>query len=175
MAERIQVELVDDLDGSPAQYTVTFALDGVTYEIDLNERHARELRALLDHYVRRARIPQPAKPQQKEQEERRSRKVNRDFTEQIRGAARRTKERLSQEAAHDEAGASAESAEQEEIAADGLLNVSAAPAASDSGGEPSTGAAGSAVNGAEPDAEPDESESGSQAPVVVMPQFSSAE
>ena len=55
MAERIQVELVDDIDGSPAQQTVTFALDGVTYEIDLNDRHAQRLRSVLGRYIERAR------------------------------------------------------------------------------------------------------------------------
>lgn len=60
MAERIQVELVDDIDGSPAQHTVTFALDGVTYEIDLSERNAQRLRAVFERYIERARSPQGA-------------------------------------------------------------------------------------------------------------------
>lgn len=174
MAERIQVELVDDLDGSTAQYTVTFALDGVTYEIDLNERHARELRALLDHYVRRARIPQPAKSRQKEQEEHRSRKVNRDLTDQIRGAAQRTKERLSQEAAHGDTGAAAGGAEQEEITPEGQLEISGAAASSAQGDEPATGET-AAANGASSDVESDEAEPDARVPAVVMPQFSSAE
>ncbi|WP_083821859.1 Lsr2 dimerization domain-containing protein [Saccharopolyspora spinosa] len=59
MAERIQVELVDDVDGSPANHTVTFALDGVTYEIDLNDAHAQQLRAVLNRYVKAARSPKP--------------------------------------------------------------------------------------------------------------------
>ena len=37
MAQRTQVILVDDIDGSEATQTVTFGIDGVTYEIDLNE------------------------------------------------------------------------------------------------------------------------------------------
>ncbi|GAB2763535.1 hypothetical protein GCM10027174_45240 [Salinifilum aidingensis] len=174
MAERIQVELVDDLDGSPAQYTVTFALDGATYEIDLNERHARELRALLDHYVRRARIPQTAKSRQKEQEDRRSRKVNRDLTEQIRGAARRTKERLSQEAEPGDDAAGAESPEQGETAVEGLLNLSGSSAPS-AQAEDSSAEEAAVADDAGSDAEPDESESDSRVPAVVMPQFSSAE
>ncbi|GEL95727.1 histone-like nucleoid-structuring protein Lsr2 [Cellulomonas composti] len=44
MAQKVQVLLVDDLDGSTADETVTFALDGVTYEIDLTSAHAGELR-----------------------------------------------------------------------------------------------------------------------------------
>lgn len=108
MAERIQVELVDDIDGSPAQQTVTFALDGVTYEIDLSEQHAQALRSVLSRYIDCARSPQrPSGSRQQELEERRNRLANRELTEQIRGAARRSRERLSQQAA-------AASAEQEE-------------------------------------------------------------
>ena len=51
MAQRVNVILVDDLDGSDAVETVTFGLDGVDYEIDLNEGHARELRDALSLYV----------------------------------------------------------------------------------------------------------------------------
>jgi hypothetical protein len=100
MAERIQVELVDDIDGSPAQDTVTFALDGVTYEIDLSERHARQLRSTLGRYIERARRAERASKASKKQEseERQARQANRQLTEQIRGAAQRTRERLSQRA-----------------------------------------------------------------------------
>ena len=41
------IVLEDDLDGSVADETVTFALDGVTYEIDLNAKNAGELRDAL--------------------------------------------------------------------------------------------------------------------------------
>ena len=51
MAQRVNVVLVDDLDGSDAVETVSFALDGVDYEIDLNEKHASELRNALSLYV----------------------------------------------------------------------------------------------------------------------------
>ncbi len=51
MAQRVNVVLVDDLDGSDAIETVSFALDGVDYEIDLNEQHASELRNALSLYV----------------------------------------------------------------------------------------------------------------------------
>ena len=51
MAQRVNVVLVDDLDGSDAVETVSFALDGVDYEIDLNEQHASELRNALSLYV----------------------------------------------------------------------------------------------------------------------------
>jgi hypothetical protein len=55
MAQRVNVVLVDDLDGSDASETVSFALDGVDYDIDLNEKHAGELRKSLAVYVGHAR------------------------------------------------------------------------------------------------------------------------
>lgn len=51
MAQRVQIILEDDLDGGDATETVTFGLDGVTYEIDLNERNAAALRDALAGYV----------------------------------------------------------------------------------------------------------------------------
>lgn len=55
MAQRVNVILVDDLDGSDASETVTFGLDGVDYEIDLNEKHAGELRDAVALYLGHAR------------------------------------------------------------------------------------------------------------------------
>ena len=51
MAQRVNVVLVDDIDGSDASETVTFGLDGVQYEIDLSEGHADELRGALALYI----------------------------------------------------------------------------------------------------------------------------
>ena len=51
MAQKIQTLFIDDLDGSAAEGTVRFALDGTEYEIDLNEEHAKELRDALAQYV----------------------------------------------------------------------------------------------------------------------------
>ncbi|MDS0136801.1 MULTISPECIES: histone-like nucleoid-structuring protein Lsr2 [unclassified Amycolatopsis] len=55
MAQRVQVQMVDDLDGSEASQTVPFSLDGVTYEIDLSEENASALRDELARYVAAAR------------------------------------------------------------------------------------------------------------------------
>ena len=41
MAQKIQTLLIDDLDGSEAEGTVRFGLDGADYEIDLNAEHAQ--------------------------------------------------------------------------------------------------------------------------------------
>ena len=55
MAQRVHVVLVDDIDGSDATETVTFGLDGSTYEIDLNEKNAAALREALAPYIGHAR------------------------------------------------------------------------------------------------------------------------
>jgi len=51
MAQRVQIILEDDIDGGEATETVTFGLDGVSYEIDLNEKNATALRDALAGYV----------------------------------------------------------------------------------------------------------------------------
>ena len=55
MAQQVQVVLVDDLDGGEAEETVSFALDGVSYEIDLNAENAARLRDELAPWVGHAR------------------------------------------------------------------------------------------------------------------------
>jgi hypothetical protein len=55
MAQRVNVILVDDIDGSDAAETVTFGLDGVQYEIDLSTGNADKFRDLLAPYVGHAR------------------------------------------------------------------------------------------------------------------------
>jgi len=55
MAQRVNVVLVDDIDGSEAVETVSFGLDGVQYEIDLSTGNADKLRAVLSLYVGHAR------------------------------------------------------------------------------------------------------------------------
>jgi hypothetical protein len=53
MAQKVVVELVDDLDGTASDdiSTVTFGLDGLQYEIDLTEDNADNLRKVLEEYV----------------------------------------------------------------------------------------------------------------------------
>ena len=55
MAQRVNVILVDDIDGSDAAETVTFGLDGVQYEIDLSTENADKFRDVLAPYVGHAR------------------------------------------------------------------------------------------------------------------------
>lgn len=64
MAQKVQVVLVDDIDGGAAQETVAFALDGVSYEIDLSAANAAALRETFAPYVGAARKAgsRPARP-----------------------------------------------------------------------------------------------------------------
>ncbi|GAB3657871.1 histone-like nucleoid-structuring protein Lsr2 [Streptomyces sparsus] len=55
MAQKVQVLLVDDLDGGEADETVTFALDGKSYEIDLTTANAEKLRGALADFVKAGR------------------------------------------------------------------------------------------------------------------------
>jgi hypothetical protein len=55
MAQKVQVLLVDDLDGGEATETVAFSLDGTTYEIDLSSENAGKLRKEFGPYVDHAR------------------------------------------------------------------------------------------------------------------------
>lgn len=55
MAQQVNIVLVDDLDGSSADETVSFALDGKEYEIDLSKKNATKLRDAIAPYVGHAR------------------------------------------------------------------------------------------------------------------------
>lgn len=51
MAKQTVVTLIDDIDGKPADETVTFALDGVSYELDLTNKNADKFRGLFQDYI----------------------------------------------------------------------------------------------------------------------------
>jgi hypothetical protein len=55
MAQKKIVTLIDDLDGTAASETVTFAIDGSSYEIDLSDKNAAALRKALRRYTTAAR------------------------------------------------------------------------------------------------------------------------
>lgn len=55
MAQKIQIILIDDLDGTSAQETVTFGLDSTSYEIDLNVENVEKLREAFAPWVQHAR------------------------------------------------------------------------------------------------------------------------
>ena len=51
MAQKVEVHLEDDLDGGPAEHTVTITLDSKNYEIDLSDPNAEKLRETLRPYA----------------------------------------------------------------------------------------------------------------------------
>lgn len=55
MSQRIRVDLIDDVDGSRAEESVEFALDGVNYVVDLSADNAAELRETLGKWTTVAR------------------------------------------------------------------------------------------------------------------------
>jgi hypothetical protein len=59
--QKVEIRLVDDLDQSDADETVAFALDGSTYEIDLNKKNAEKLRKALAPFLDSARRTSAAK------------------------------------------------------------------------------------------------------------------
>jgi hypothetical protein len=51
MAKRVIQELIDDINGQAADESLTFALDGVQYEIDLTAKNAAKFRDALAPFV----------------------------------------------------------------------------------------------------------------------------
>ena len=64
MAQKVEVTLIDDLDGGKADETVVFGLDGKQFVIDLSEKNAAKLRDSIARYVaaaRKERVPSPGR------------------------------------------------------------------------------------------------------------------
>ncbi|OXM49714.1 histone-like nucleoid-structuring protein Lsr2 [Amycolatopsis alba] len=55
MAQQVSVSFVDDIDGTEAEETIEFGLDGVSYQIDLSAENAEELRDTMAQFVEHAR------------------------------------------------------------------------------------------------------------------------
>lgn len=64
MAQKVEVVLVDDLDGSAAAETIPFGVDGRHYEIDLSAAHAHQLRQQMMAYIGKGRTIAPPAPRQ---------------------------------------------------------------------------------------------------------------
>lgn len=76
MAQQVFTLLQDDIDGTKAAETISFGLDGTSYQIDLNAKHAAKLRRELEPFISAGRriggrstrsraaaaAPSPAKP-----------------------------------------------------------------------------------------------------------------
>ncbi|GGK43317.1 Lsr2 family protein [Pilimelia terevasa] len=54
MARQTITVLTDDLDGGTAEESITFGLDGISYEIDLSANNAGKLRETLQAYIEKA-------------------------------------------------------------------------------------------------------------------------
>ncbi|WP_275792879.1 histone-like nucleoid-structuring protein Lsr2 [Prescottella equi] len=57
MAQKVVVQLIDDLEGEPIDSggeTISFAVNGVEYSIDLNEKNATEFHRKMDYYIKYA-------------------------------------------------------------------------------------------------------------------------
>jgi len=55
VASRVVTLITDDLDGSEAAETIAFSLEGSSYDIDLSNAHADELRSVLEPYIKAGR------------------------------------------------------------------------------------------------------------------------
>lgn len=86
MAQKTVVELIDDLDGEPADGTVEFALDGKAFEIDLSDVNAKRLRESLAEFVAAARKAGSTAPARARRAERAT--ADRDENQAIREWAR---------------------------------------------------------------------------------------
>ncbi|MFI1408931.1 Lsr2 family protein [Streptomyces sp. NPDC020707] len=51
MVQKTVISLIDDISGDEADETVSFALDGKAYEIDLSDPNAEEFRKVLEPYL----------------------------------------------------------------------------------------------------------------------------
>ena len=55
MAQKTIVQLIDDIDQGAAEETVTFALDGTSYEIDLSAENIAEFTSAIGGFIESAR------------------------------------------------------------------------------------------------------------------------
>lgn len=93
VAQKHIVQLIDDLTGEEADETVSFALDGARYEIDLSADNAAKLRDVLAVYIAGARRAArsgaaPARPSSSVSATRRGARGDREQTGAIRAWAR---------------------------------------------------------------------------------------
>jgi nucleoid-associated protein Lsr2 len=55
VAQRVTVEMTDDIDGTQAAETIAFRLDGTAYQIDLSKKNAAKMRQDFGRYIEHAR------------------------------------------------------------------------------------------------------------------------
>ncbi|GAA4050340.1 Lsr2 family protein [Nonomuraea sp. NPDC050663] len=88
MAKQIQEILIDDLDGGEANETVSFAIDGASYEIDLSDGNAKKLRDALTPFVQGARKSGATAVRRRGGGRASSRQMSRDQSARIRAWAK---------------------------------------------------------------------------------------
>ncbi|ASU85746.1 Lsr2 family protein [Nocardiopsis gilva YIM 90087] len=94
MAQKVQVLLVDDLDGGEAEETVAFGVDGTNYEIDLSADNASKLREAIAPYVDAARkAPAKAGRGRKQQRSAPSRERSAEIRAWAKAAGKQVNER----------------------------------------------------------------------------------
>lgn len=55
MSKQVTIDLVDDIDGSEAEVTVSFRVEGKDYEIDLSATNAQKFHDVLSIYIKAGR------------------------------------------------------------------------------------------------------------------------
>lgn len=86
--EHTSVELVDDIDGSPATTTIEFAIGGKNYSIDLSDQHADEFNKALAPYIEHARhAPANKRKARKSRSSSEASRIKRQKSAQIRAWA----------------------------------------------------------------------------------------
>jgi nucleoid-associated protein Lsr2 len=55
VAQRVSVEMTDDIDGTEAAKTIAFGVDGTSYEIDLSKKNASKMHRDFGRYIEHAR------------------------------------------------------------------------------------------------------------------------
>lgn len=83
MSQKVQVILTDDISGGQADETVNFALDGKTYEVDLNTENATALRNAMGPFIAVARRGNSTGPKS-------AKKTTRNDLDAVRAWARET-------------------------------------------------------------------------------------
>ncbi|MFL4475984.1 Lsr2 family protein [Paeniglutamicibacter sp. MACA_103] len=64
MARKVQIALIDDIDGSEASESIVFGIGGQHYEIDLNEENAEAFREAFKPYIKVARTSKQFTPKE---------------------------------------------------------------------------------------------------------------
>lgn len=86
--EHTSVELVDDIDGSPATTTIEFSVGGKNYSIDLSDQHADEFNKALAPYIEHARhAPTNKRKARKSRSSSEASRIKRQKSAQIRAWA----------------------------------------------------------------------------------------